>query len=66
MSVTVRFRLKRDGTVDGTPVVVEFPATPLGMAAAKDAIHAIPQCGPYHLPADKYAEWNDVQMRFTP
>ncbi len=65
-SVVVRFLLKKDGSLDGKPVVVEFPASLLGKQAGDNAIAAIEQCGPYHLPADKYNQWHDVQMRFTP
>jgi type IV secretory pathway VirB10-like protein len=66
VSATVRFRLNRDGTLDGKPVVVEFHASKLGKDAADDAVRALAQCGPYKMPADKYAEWSDVQMRFVP
>ncbi len=65
-SVTVRAHFNRDGTVAGIPVVVEFPASPLGKAAADNAVRALPACGPYRLPADKYDQWRDVQMAFTP
>ena len=66
VSVTVRFRLNRDGTVTGTPTVVEFPATEIGKTAADDAVRAVIQCGPFDLPSDKYEQWNDVQLRFEP
>lgn len=66
VSVTVRFRLNRDGTVNGTPTVVEFPASELGKAAAVDAIRAVLECDPFELPGDKYDQWNEVQLRFEP
>jgi hypothetical protein len=66
VSVTVRFRLNRDGTLNGKPAVVEFPATELGKAAADDAIRAVLQCSPFDLPVDKYEEWKDIQLRFEP
>ena len=66
VTVTVRFRLNRDGTLDGTPDVVEFPASELGKTAALGAIHAVVECGPFRLPADKYDQWRDVQLRFAP
>jgi hypothetical protein len=66
VSVTIRFRLNRDGTLNGKPDIVEFPASPLGKASADNAVIAVGQCAPYHLPPDKYAQWNDVQLRFTP
>jgi hypothetical protein len=66
VSVTVRFGLKQDGTVNGAPTVVEFPASQYGPVAADNAIRAILQCGPYALPAEKYDQWSVVQLRFTP
>ena len=66
VTVTVRFRLNRDGTLDGAPVVVEFPASELGKTAALGAMHAVAECGPFRLPADKYDQWRDVQLRLAP
>jgi hypothetical protein len=66
ISVTVRFRLNRDGSLNGTPAVVQFPASELGKAAAIAAVRAVLQCGPFDLPSAKYDEWNDVQLRFEP
>ena len=65
-AVTLRFLLRRDGTLDGDPAVVEFPATPVGAAAAKAAIAAVTQCGPFHLPAEQYEQWKDIQLKLTP
>ena len=66
VSVTLRFQLAPDGTIDGDPAVVEFPATPIGAAAAKAALTAVKQCGPYRLPADKYDQWKDIQLSLAP
>jgi hypothetical protein len=66
VSVTVRFRLNPDGTLDGAPSVVQFPASELGKAAAVSAVEAVVQCGPFQLPADKYDQWDDIQLRFEP
>ena len=66
VSVTLRFQLAPDGKLDGDPAVVEFPATPIGAAAAKAAMDAVKQCGPYRLPADKYEQWKDIQLSLTP
>jgi hypothetical protein len=65
-AVTLRFLLNRDGTLDGDPAVVEFPATPVGAAAAKAAIAAVTQCGPYNLPAEQFEQWKDIQLKLTP
>jgi hypothetical protein len=66
VSVTVRFGLNVNGTVNGSPEVVEFPASQYGQVAADNAIRAVLQCGPYSLPAEKYKQWSVVQLRFTP
>ena len=66
VSVTLRFQLEPDGKLAGDPAVVEFPATTIGAAAAKAALTAVKQCGPYRLPADKYEQWKDIQLSLTP
>jgi hypothetical protein len=66
VSVTIRFGLNPDGTVKGTPVVIEFPASQYGQVSADNAIRAVLSCGPYKLPAEKYDQWSEVQIRFTP
>ena len=66
VSVVLRFQLNPDGSLDGDPAVVEFRATPIGAAAAKAAISAVKQCGPYRLPSDKYDQWQDVQLKLAP
>jgi hypothetical protein len=66
VTVSVRFQLNPDGTVAGMPEVVEYPASQYGPVAGDNAIRAVMQCGPYALPAEKYNQWKDVQLRFTP
>ena len=64
-SVTIRFRLNRDGSVNGTPVTIEGPASPLGKAAADKAVLAIKRCGPYQLPAESYDKWQVMELHFV-
>jgi hypothetical protein len=66
ISVTIDFRMKPDGSVIGRPTVIEFPASAYGKEASESALHAVPQCAPYHLPAAKYDEWREVQIRLSP
>ena len=33
---------------------------------ADNAIRAVLRCGPYRLPPEKYDQWKEVQIRFTP
>jgi colicin import membrane protein len=63
--VTIRFRLKRDGSVDGTPVTIEGPAGQLGKAAADNAALAVKRCGPYQLPAESYDKWQVMELHFV-
>jgi len=66
VAVTVRFRLNRDGTLAGSPSVVEFRASALGKAAADSAIAAIGACAPFQLPPAEYARWSDIQLELEP
>ncbi|MBB5752603.1 cell envelope biogenesis protein TolA [Prosthecomicrobium pneumaticum] len=66
VTVVIRFRLNEDGSVNGTPQVIEFPASQYGQVSAESAIRAVMRCGPYQLPAEKYDQWSEVQMRFSP
>lgn len=66
VSVAIRFRLKKDGTVDGKPVITEFPASPMGKVAADKAVLAIERCAPYQLPADSYDKWRVMELHLAP
>jgi hypothetical protein len=66
VTVSVRFQLNLDGSVAGMPEVVEYPASQYGPVAGDNAVRAVMQCGPYALPAEKYDQWKDVQLRFSP
>ncbi len=66
VTITLRFQLDKGGALNGDPAVVEFPATPIGAAAAKAAIDAVKRCGPYHLPAAQYDQWKDIQLKLAP
>lgn len=66
----VQFRLNRDGTVAGTPIVVEAPVGPFAQAAPESVVRAILTCAPYaELPPAKYdgpQGWNEMRMIFFP
>jgi hypothetical protein len=70
MRTVIQFRLNRDGTVAGQPIVVEAPAGQFFQAAPERAIQAIYRCAPYtELPPEKYdgpQGWNEIRMNFTP
>ena len=50
-------RLKRDGTLEGSPVPEGAPATPFLRVYQESALRAIIECQPYKLPAAFYEEW---------
>ena len=50
-------RLKRDGTLEGSPVPEGVPATPFLRVYQESALRAIIECQPYKLPAAFYEEW---------
>jgi outer membrane biosynthesis protein TonB len=65
--VTVRFKLKRDGTLDGGPLVMNSGRTQNFMIARDKAIRAIFMAQPFNtLPQDKYDLWHDIEVTFDP
>jgi len=62
----IRFNLKRNGTLDGVPSVVNWRASPFYQAAADAAIRAVIACQPYNLPQDKYSDWARNEVTFDP
>ena len=55
--VAFAIRLKRDGTLEGSPVPEGVPATPYLRVYQESALRAIIECQPYKLPAAFYEEW---------
>jgi outer membrane biosynthesis protein TonB len=65
--VTVRFKLKRDGTLDGSPLVMNSGQSQNFMIARDKAIRAIFMAQPFDkLPVDKYDLWHDIEVTFDP
>jgi hypothetical protein len=64
--VTVRVTLNRDGTLAASPGVVSavLPGDAPMRVAADNALRAVRTCGPYKLPADSYADWREMDLRF--
>ena len=62
--VTVQWRVRQDGTVDGEPVVQNPQNTPLFKIAAEASVNAVKNCSPLSLPADKYASWSTITWDF--
>ena len=62
--VTVQWRLKQDGSLDGEPVVLQPQNTPLFNIAAAASVNAVRNCSPLSLPADKYGAWSTITWDF--
>lgn len=63
----VHFQLNSDGTVAGTPVVMNGTGDPLFDATARSAVAAILECQAYSfLPQDQYDLWKDLILNFNP
>lgn len=64
----VRVFFNEDGTVASAPQLVDQGrlGDPYFRAAADAAIRAVHMCGPYNLPPEKYASWNEVVITFDP
>ncbi|MEO0618107.1 MAG: hypothetical protein AAFZ01_02380 [Pseudomonadota bacterium] len=61
---TVEFRMRRDGSVDGVPKVVNNVSSPFFQIAAEASVRAILECQPYSLPKEKYDEWKKAKITF--
>jgi len=70
--VEVKLRLDRDGTIIGDPEVVnnlaiQVSGNPYWRATKDRAIRAAIKCAPYdYLPQEKYADWDEMYLSFTP
>jgi colicin import membrane protein len=65
--VTVRFKLKRDGTLDGGPLVMNSGHSQNFMIAREKAIRAIFMAQPFNtLPQEKFDLWHDLEVTFDP
>jgi outer membrane biosynthesis protein TonB len=64
----VRVFFNEDGTVASAPQLVDQGrlGDPYFRAAADAAIRAVHLCGPYNLPPEKYATWNEIVITFDP
>ena len=63
--VAFEIKLKRDGTLEGSPVPEGTPATPYLRVYQESAMRAILDCQPYKLPAAFFDEWKYFAPVFT-
>jgi colicin import membrane protein len=64
--VTLRWRLKLDGSLDGDPQVEQPRGDALFRIAAEAAMRAVRECSPFALPPDKYSTWRTITWEFDP
>lgn len=60
----VAFSLRRDGSVDGIPRVVNNVNSPFFRIAAEASVRAVLECQPYAMPKDKYNDWKKNKITF--
>ena len=67
LTVRLLVDLNRDGSVGGTPQVLDIsiPGN-VGNATAGAAQRAVRRCGPYTLASGKYEDWRQVDVTFDP
>jgi hypothetical protein len=68
-SVHIKLRtvFATDGTLARPPMLIEAPPSEKGKAFVKFATSALLACQPYKmLPADKYEEWQVMDLPFSP
>ena len=64
--VTLSWKLRPDGSLDGDPVVKAAPTDTLGGAASEAALRAVRGCQPFHLPPESYEAWKAIDWTFDP
>jgi len=57
IEVEYNIKLKRDGSLEATPVAVTSPTTPFQRVFLESGLRAIIECAPYRLPPQYFAEW---------
>jgi hypothetical protein len=67
ITVFIRVRLKRDGSLAGPPEPLGGSASMQALTLLQSSLDALKSCPAYtSLPADKYDEWRVLDLRFTP
>lgn len=64
--VTLKWRLREDGSLDGYPEVQNGRSDPVFQAAARAAVAAVTDCSPFNLPRDRYTAWRTIIWDFDP
>lgn len=64
--VTLRWRMRQDGSLEGEPQVARPAAGPMAGLATEAAMRAVKGCAPFKLPAEHYSAWKEVIWEFDP
>jgi colicin import membrane protein len=62
--VTVRWRMREDGSLDSEPEVLNPQDSPLFRIAADASVNAVKNCSPLNLPPDMYKHWSSITWDF--
>jgi outer membrane biosynthesis protein TonB len=67
ITVKVKFFLNQDGSVAGSPQVLNPNPDPIFAATAQSAVSAVMECQLYDfLPREKFDIWKDITINFNP
>ncbi len=67
VAIKLRVLMTPDGRLATEPILIEASASAKGPILMQSAIQALQACQPYvMLPADRYGEWNKLDLSFTP
>jgi hypothetical protein len=67
IKIKLRVLMTPQGKLAAEPVLIEASASTKGPALMQSAISALQACQPYAmLPADRYGEWKQLDLSFTP
>ncbi len=66
LSVRLLVSMNRDGSVAGTPMVLEQDPSTIGGSMARSAQRAVMNCGPYRLSAETYSQWQELDVVLRP
>jgi hypothetical protein len=67
VKIKMRVSMTPDGKLVGHPILIEASASMKGPLLMQSAMSALEACQPYAmLPSDKYNEWKNLDLTFTP
>lgn len=71
MAVTIRLRLRPDGSLLGEPEVLDrarmnHPGEEFFRTFAESALRAVRKCDPLRMPSKNYERWRELELTFSP